>query len=743
MTTYTKVFGGDIIPPAEYGYQALTIAASTTLVWPYNTTGGTAISKIIDLTASVASLILTLPDATQVSTGEEFLVRNVGSNSVEFQNPNGNTVATVAAGAATFFYLTNNAVVNGTYGTISYGVGTSVIDAATLVGYGIIASGSSLNQAHPVVGSASGFTLDATYRAKMVNYTGGSGTLALTAAATLGDNFFTLVRNSGTGTLAIDPNGAETIDGSATLDVQPGESLLLFCSGTAWYSVGYGRSVVFNFTQLVLDVSAAGTFTLSSSQAANKLLAFTGNPASAVTVVVPNTVAVYYLLSSISTAQNITVKTAAGTGTVVPQTQRIIAICDSTNVYSAQSVSASTSVSLIDGSAASPALNFSSKTNTGVFKYSTHGVGLTANGAEVAHFDTGDNQVTGPLTLTGTSAALTVTGGSVTASTPVVNSTQTWNSGAVTFSGWKLNVTDTASAAASLLADLQVGGSSKFSVSKGGAVTSAGALTVSSGGAAITGNSTITGTLGVNGTLTSNSGSLIANNTSAGASSFLLFRDNGSAKYNIERDGSNNLKFNYNESGGTTIATLSTTGATITGTLTVSSGGASITGNSTVTGTFTTTSNLTVGSGVFITGADNSLVKISAGAAYINGQARIEITGKSYASPNQIVSYADTFTWKDKSSVGSLMALDTSGNLSNTGSATAASATAITAGGSAGKGFLVSSTANFGIFFGSGAPTISAAKGSLYLRSDGSSTSTRIYVNMDGGTTWTNLVTAA
>jgi len=684
MTTYTKVFGGDIIPPAEYGYQALTIAASTTLVWPYNTTGGTAISKIIDLTASVASLILTLPDATQVSTGEEFLVRNVGSNSVEFQNPNGSTVATVAAGAATFFYLTNNAVVNGTYGTISYGVGTSVIDAATLVGYGIIASGSSLNQAHPVVGSASGFTLDATYRAKMVNYTGGSGTLALTAAATLGDNFFTLVRNSGTGTLAIDPNGAETIDGSATLDVQPGESLLLFCSGTAWYSVGYGRSVVFNFTQLVLDVSAAGTFTLSSSQAANKLLAFTGNPASAVTVVVPNTVAVYYLLSSISTAQNITVKTAAGTGTVVPQTQRIIAICDSTNVYSAQSVSASTSVSLIDGSAASPALNFSSKTNTGVFKYSTHGVGLTANGAEVAHFDTGDNQVTGPLTLTGTSAALTVTGGSVTASTPVVNSTQTWNSGAVTFSGWKLNVTDTASAAASLLADLQVGGSSKFSVSKGGAVTSAGALTVSSGGAAITGNSTITGTLtttdvittakgstgvlinqitnttagttaqarwravndlgsnhaasfgissasltpvgtmytadqayaladvqaaggmllgsagsgpltfginntavgvwtgslltantnasvsgtlGVNGTLTSNSGSLIANNTSAGASSFLLFRDNGSAKYNIERDGSNNLKFNYNESGGTTIATLSTTGATITGTL--------------------------------------------------------------------------------------------------------------------------------------------------------------------------------
>lgn len=69
--------------------------------------------------------------------------------------------------------------------------------------------------------------------------------------------------------------------------------------------------------------------------------------------------------------------------------------------------------------------------------------------------------------------------------------------------------------------------------------------------------------------------------------------------------------------------------------------------------------------------------------------------------------------------------------------------TAIPAGGAATVGFAASSTANFGVFFGSGAPTMSAAKGSLYLRSDGSSTSTRMYVNTDGSTTWTNVVTAA
>lgn len=44
---------------------------------------------------------------------------------------------------------------------------------------------------------------------------------------------------------------------------------------------------------------------------------------------------------------------------------------------------------------------------------------------------------------------------------------------------------------------------------------------------------------------------------------------------------------------------------------------------------------------------------------------------------------------------------------------------------------------------GSGAPSHSAPKGSLYSRTDGSSTSTRLYVNTDGGTTWTNVTTAA
>lgn len=69
--------------------------------------------------------------------------------------------------------------------------------------------------------------------------------------------------------------------------------------------------------------------------------------------------------------------------------------------------------------------------------------------------------------------------------------------------------------------------------------------------------------------------------------------------------------------------------------------------------------------------------------------------------------------------------------------------TAIPAGGTAGVGYKFSSTSNLGVFFGSGAPTLAAAQGSLYVRTDGSSIATRLYVNTNGSTTWTNVVTAA
>jgi len=436
MTTYTDVFGNNTLPPAEYGYRAATIAANTTYAWPYNTNDATtAIAKIMDFTCNAGN-VLTLPDATLVSTGEDFLIRNVGANDLAVNDAGGVPVYTVVAGAAVYFYLTDNTTSAGTYGTVAYGVGTSSVDAATLVGYGIKAISGSLNQSHPVVTESATVTIGSTYRAKLVNFNAGAVTANLDDATTLGDDFFFMLRNSGSGSLTVDPSGSQTIDGQGSLVVQPGESLMLFCSGAAWYSVGYGRSTLFQFTQLVLDVSAGGTFTLTSSEAANKLLTFIGTPVAGVTVVVPSIVSVYYTYNNLSTAQSVTVETALGSGVGVAQGGRAILICDGVDVISAQSISAGSSISVIDGTAASPAINFSSQTDTGIFKYSSAGVGISSGGVDVFHVDQASGPVFAtalPVTSGGTGRATSTTAyGLITAGTTATGAHQTLAAGLTT-----------------------------------------------------------------------------------------------------------------------------------------------------------------------------------------------------------------------------------------------------------------------------------------------------------------------
>jgi hypothetical protein len=84
------------------------------------------------------------------------------------------------------------------------------------------------------------------------------------------------------------------------------------------------------------------------------------------------------------------------------------------------------------------------------------------------------------------------------------------------------------------------------------------------------------------------------------------------------------------------------------------------------------------------------------------------------------------------------------GALTATGVTTVCSTIATPAGGAVGAVLLFGTTSGFGIYYGSGAPsTLTAGRGSIYLRSDGSSTSTRMYVNTDAGITWTNFTTGA
>lgn len=344
---YTDVFGAATVPPSEYAYRQLTLTADVTLNWPDNYSGpdtASAIMNVVDNT--VDDLAITLPSANEVSVGRDLLFRNTGTYRFTIKDSDGTTVTTLVSGESKYVYVTDNSTAAGVWSVITYGVGSSVVDAGSLVGYGVKAINDTLNQSHPITNIYTNYTVQLSDRSKLIVHNGGAHTVFLPPVNTAGNDFFVIIRNSGTGTLTIDPYGTETVDGVVALYINPGESLFLCSSGTTWFSVGYGRATEFNFTQLTKDVSAGGTFTLTAAEAANKLLTFVGTPSLDYTVIVPPTIQVYYINNNVTSVGNISVlvKTETGDGPQIDKNQRLIVFCDGVNVYSATSTDSYTTI---------------------------------------------------------------------------------------------------------------------------------------------------------------------------------------------------------------------------------------------------------------------------------------------------------------------------------------------------------------------------------------------------------------
>jgi len=355
------------------------------------TLGGPALATTAGTTTGLAftldSFTLAMPPANQASVGIDALFRNTGSYSFTVTDYAGNSIVTLAAGTAKYIYLTTNTTTAGTWEVIAFGVGSSNVDASALAGFGLKAISSTLNAAHNVSTFSSSYTAIDTDRASSYVWTGGAGTLTLTSAITLGNDWFILVRNGGTGTLAVTPSGGILINGSASISLQPADSCVICCSGSAFFTVGLGRSTQFNFTQLTKAVTS-GTVTLTASEAANTIQKYTGVLTGNVTVIVPPTVQVYYITNQTNgggPGYTITFTTNTGGATAtVPASQQVILLCDSVNLLNASTVAVgATTFSLINGTAGAPALNFASETSTGIFRPGSGEFGIAILGTQL------------------------------------------------------------------------------------------------------------------------------------------------------------------------------------------------------------------------------------------------------------------------------------------------------------------------------------------------------------------------
>ena len=388
MTTYLDPFSGLTINPTQVGYESLTLSSTTFLQWPINGNTSSVVANIIDVTATTTGLLLCLPNATQVSTGQSVLIRNIGSNSFTVADVLSNTIITITSGLAWYIYLTDNTTSQGTWAEVQFGAGVSTANASALAGYGLTAINTTLNQAYSVSTLYSSTTLSASSRAQMFVWSTGAGTITLPSSGTAGNNWFAIIKNNGTGIVTITPQGSDTIDGNATQQLQLTESLVVVCNGSGFNTFAYGRSNAFAYTQLAITVTG-GTYVLSSAQAANTIQTYSGALGSNQIIQVPSTVQLYAITNNTTKAYTLTVKTSGSGGTLsISQNQTVIAICDGTNVYNANSGAAGTftSVTLAAGTVTTPTLTFTGNTTTGLYLPASNQIGVTVNGVQAALF---------------------------------------------------------------------------------------------------------------------------------------------------------------------------------------------------------------------------------------------------------------------------------------------------------------------------------------------------------------------
>jgi hypothetical protein len=352
MTTYTNVFGGQNIYPSDLSYRAVTLSADVTLDWALETAPTTnVVADIMDVTATSAGFTIRMPDATEASNGQSVLFNNTGSNSFIVADNSGNVICTINSGQTFQVYLTSNATVNGTWRSFQFGASTAAASAAALAGYGIKAIAATLNQSSPVTSISTTYTAGAADRASTIVWTSGVGTLNLTAAATLGNDWFVMVRNAGTGGLTIDPNGAELINGASTLTLAPGDSAIVVSSGTQFYTIGFGRSSAYAFTLLSINIAGSGNYTLSTGELNYTAYIFTGALTGNREIIVPSSVQQYWVTNDTTGSFTLGIRTStqSSPGVLLAQGSRAIFYCDGTNVVDADTNTISLPVSIVQG----------------------------------------------------------------------------------------------------------------------------------------------------------------------------------------------------------------------------------------------------------------------------------------------------------------------------------------------------------------------------------------------------------
>lgn len=504
---YTDVFGAQTVPPSEESYILHNIAgADNQFYWPEQYGGfGYLLADITELVSDGAAAVR-LPVADGASVGESFLLRNRCLNDIQVNDASGAPAALLPAGHTLFFYVVDNTPPAGQWQIFTFGTGTSAADAVALAGGGLSVAAGRLQVSSEYRAINSNYPMIPDDRGQILDVVAGTLTVTTPDSATAGAGFYSYIRNSSAGDLTLEGFGSQTVNGALSVSMAPGDSVILLSTGTNWVTVGFGRSVSGQFSEVIVN-AAAGDVTLSSSDVAGRMIRVAGTATASITVTLPAIDNIYFVaVESGMGAHVVSFTTGSGATAALNANERTVLNCDGTNVLAAVTTTVTSSLALVDGSATSPSISFSLDTDTGLFRKGNNVLGIAAGGVEVGSFGSAGfvGNVIGNVTGNVTGNAGTVTNGVYTTGNQTIAGVKTFSS---PISG---SVTGNAATATALQTARTIGGVSFNGTANidlpgvnttGNQNTSGNAATVTNG-VYTTGDQTIGGTKTFSGTAT-------------------------------------------------------------------------------------------------------------------------------------------------------------------------------------------------------------------------------------------------
>jgi hypothetical protein len=395
MSAFTSPFTGTVITPTDVSYSAISFSSNTPLYWPsvVNPTQ-VAATRILDCTPSKSGLSILLPEADQGTVGADILFNNKSAYSFSIADASGLNSTTLSPGASIYFYLTSNSTFAGTWGNSLFGLNPSVASASTLAGAGLTTIAGQLATTGNIIDVTSPPTISNSSRAATYVWNSGSNTITLPAVSGLTAGWYISFRNNGTGTLTIQTQNTATINGSSSINTNPGDSgfILYDVSTGNFVTVGWALPANVTFSSATYDVDSISGNALSLTAYApiiQTYVAQSGTRTQTLLVTLP-TVTQFYVLSNNTTsgAYNIQFQVSGSSQSPISLGAGTIAsvLATNNNLYILTQSTAGI-YQANNGSTSTPAYSFVNDTHTGLYLIGTSALGVSVNSTELMQFN--------------------------------------------------------------------------------------------------------------------------------------------------------------------------------------------------------------------------------------------------------------------------------------------------------------------------------------------------------------------